>query len=247
MRLLTDGHPDDPVLDMALSHALLRQVASGAAEPAARVFRPGPTMAFGRLDALRPGFGGAAAAAAAHGFTPVLRLGGGHAAAYDAGAVVVDVVTREANITEGLQERFAAGTDVLVDALRRVGADPVVGELAGEYCPGRWSIHAAGGPKLAGAAQRSIRGASLFTAVVVVEGGDRLRAALVDVYAALGLDWDPATAGAVEDGVPGLPADAVARAVEAALADRYGPLDPVGIDPGTRASAVQLQASHRRH
>ena len=59
-----------------------------------------------------------------------------------------------------------------------------VGELPGEYCAGEWSVNAAG-VKLAGTAQRSIRGASLVTAMLIVEGGARLRAALVDVYAAL--------------------------------------------------------------
>lgn len=244
MRLLTDGHPDDPALDMAVSHALLRQVAGGAGGAVARVYRPGPAMAFGRLDALRPGFPAARAAAARHGLTPVLRLGGGHAAAYDAGSVVVDLVTAQANITDGLQDRFAAGTDVLVDALRRVGVTPEVGELPGEYCPGRWSIHAAGGPKLAGAAQRSIRGASLFTAVVVVANGGRLRAALEAVYAALEIDWDPATAGAAEDGVPGLTADAVARAIAAALTDRHGPLERADVDPAIGRAAVKLRSVH---
>jgi hypothetical protein len=59
MRLLRAAHPHDPLLDMALSAALLERVAAGADE-VARVFRPGPTMAFGRLDALRPGFPDAA-------------------------------------------------------------------------------------------------------------------------------------------------------------------------------------------
>jgi hypothetical protein len=36
---------------------------------------------------------------------------------------------------------------------------------------------------------------------------------LTDSYAALGLDWDPVTAGAVNDLVPGLDVEAVADAV----------------------------------
>ena len=50
-----------------------------------------------------------------------------------------------------------------------------VGELSGEYCPGRWSVHAAG-VKLAGPAQRSIRGGSLWTAFVAVERGEEILA-----------------------------------------------------------------------
>src|SRR5581483_11896507 len=86
MQLVT-GSAGDAVLDMAVSEALLR-----AREPAARVYRPRPTLAFGRLDRIAGGYERAAAAAAAHGFDPVLRLGGGRAAAYDSGSVVVDVV-----------------------------------------------------------------------------------------------------------------------------------------------------------
>ncbi|MDX6688190.1 MAG: octanoyl-[GcvH]:protein N-octanoyltransferase, partial [Baekduia sp.] len=56
MQLLRARHPDDPVLDAAITHALLRQVATGAQPPTARVFRPGATMAFGRLDALSAGY-----------------------------------------------------------------------------------------------------------------------------------------------------------------------------------------------
>jgi octanoyl-[GcvH]:protein N-octanoyltransferase len=222
--LLQDGHPADPAADIAASGDLLRQVAGGDRGPVARVFVPGPTMAFGRLDAPRPGYAAAREAAAAHGYTPVLRLGGGHAAGYDEGSVIVELTTPAATIAEGLAERFEAGTLLIVDALRAAGVPAELGELPGEYCPGRWSVHA-GGVKVAGTAQRTIRGASLLAAAVLVQGGDRLRAALVDVYAALRLDWDPRTAGAAEDASPGVTAPAVAGAVVDQLERRYGPLE----------------------
>lgn len=242
VQLLTEACSDAPALDMAVSHALLRQVAAGEREECARVYRPGATLAFGRLDALRDGFGPAQDAARAHGFAPVVRLGGGRAAAYDAGSVVVELVTRTAAITDGVQERFAAATAVLADALAAVGVATEVGELPGEYCPGRWSLHLPGGPKVAGAAQRTIKGASLVTAVIVVEGGDRIRAALEDVYAALALDWDPATAGAADAGRPGLTSTAVAGAVVDALR-RRGPLDVAALDARTLARAEELLAA----
>ncbi len=219
MELVRDRHPEDPVAEMAFSEALLRAVAAGARGPCARVFRPGATLAFGRRDALLPGFAPAQEAARTHGYVPVVRLGGGHAAGYDEGAVVVELVTVQERVGTGIEARFAALAALLEDALRAVGVTTVTGELPGEYCPGRWSLHAEGSTvKLAGIAQRSIRGAALTTAVVVVEGGARLRAALVDVYAALGLTWDPATAGALEDVRPGVGAADVEAAVVDALA-----------------------------
>jgi octanoyl-[GcvH]:protein N-octanoyltransferase len=221
MLLVRDRHPADPAAEMVFSEALLRAVAAGTSPEAARVFRPGPTMAFGRRDAALPGFSAAQEAARAHGYAPVVRLGGGHAAGYDEGSVVVELVTRQDGIGGQIEGRFAALAAVLEDALRAIGVAPVVGELPGEYCPGRWSLHAEGSTvKLAGLAQRSVRGAALTTAVVVVEGGDRLRAALVDVYAALALGWDPATAGALEDVRPGVRADDVQTALLEALAGR---------------------------
>ncbi|QEC47362.1 lipoate--protein ligase family protein [Baekduia soli] len=243
MLLLDVAHPEDPALDLAVSHALLRRVGAGALGPVVRVCRPGPTMAFGRLDALRPGYGQAAAAAAAHGFTPVLRLGGGRAAGYDHGSVLVEITTPTERIASGIEERFEDATALLVATLEAVGADPAVGELPGEYCPGRFSIHAGGRIKVAGTAQRSIRGASLVAAAIVVEGGDRLRAALVDVYAALGLSWDPATAGAVEDVAAGVGAGDVQEAVLDALR-RRGPLEPAALDDATLELARGLRAAH---
>ncbi|WP_354700892.1 hypothetical protein DSM112329_01184 [Paraconexibacter sp. AEG42_29] len=244
MQLLTEANPRDPVLDMALTHALLRRVGAGELPELARVFVPGPTMAFSRLDALRDGFPVARQAAVAYGWTPLVRLGGGHAAAYDSGAVVLELITRTVGVGTAIQERFAAGTELLVAALADAGVAAEVGELPREYCPGRWSVHLPGGPKVAGAAQRNIRGATLFAAAVVVTGGARLRKALLAVYAGLELDWDPATAGAVEDGVPGARPGDIAAALSAQVGRRHGGLERATISPETHALAQQLRASH---
>jgi len=210
--------PEDPVLDIAVTHALLRDVAAGRRAPAVRVFRPGPTAAFGRLDALRPGFAAACAAARRHGLVPVIRPAGGHAAVYDAGDVVVEHVSAEADVTAGLQDRFTAQSGLLRDVLAGLGLDARIGELRGEYCAGAHSINLDGRLKVVGIAQRAIRGAALTTAVVTVEDGPRLRAVIEDVYAALGLDVVAATAGAVAERAPGITAARVADLVAAAYA-----------------------------
>lgn len=229
---------------MALTHALLRRVGSGELAELARVFVPGPTMAFSRLDVLRDGFPTARQAAVAYGWTPLVRLGGGHAAGYGSGAVVFELITRTAGVGTAIQERFAAGTDLVIAALADAGVAAEVGELPREYCAGRWSVHLPGGPKIAGAAQRNIRGATLFAAVIVVTGGARLRKALVAVYAALGLDWDPSTAGAVEDGFPGARPGDIAAALSAQVGRRHGGLERATISPETHALAAELRGSH---
>jgi hypothetical protein len=59
----------------------------------------------------------------------------------------------------------------------------------------------------------------LFSSVVVVENSAPIREVLTASYAALGLDWDPATAGAVDDLVPGLNVQAIEDAVVSTYAD----------------------------
>ena len=240
MQLVRAGFPDDPALDVAVGHALLERAARGEAGPTLRVYRPGATCAFGRLDTLAPGFEAAVAAARAHGFTPVLRQPGGHAAAYDAGALCLDHVQPEAEAIPQLQARFEAAGELFAAALRAVGVDARVGEIPGEYCPGQWTVSARGAVKLVGTAQRLVRGGSLLGAVVLVRGGARVRAVLEDVNAALGLDWDPATAGAAEDEVPGLSVDAVEAAVLDAYAAAFGSFDDGALDAATVARAREL-------
>jgi octanoyl-[GcvH]:protein N-octanoyltransferase len=194
---------------------LLREVAAGRSPGATLVYRPGPTAAFGKLDRLRPGYADAQAAARRHGFEPMLREGGGHAVVYDARSVVFEEVTRSDDIAAGIQARFDAGVARIAAALTTLGLAPQVGKLPGEYCAGAHSVSLDGRIKVAGTAQRVIRGAALFSAVVLVGGGDAIRAALADVYAALDLDWDQSTAGAIQDVAPHITPDAVEQALRA--------------------------------
>jgi octanoyl-[GcvH]:protein N-octanoyltransferase len=242
MRLSRESFPDPAELDIAVSHALLQRVAQGELGPVARLYRPVPTMAFGRLDALRPGFVQAGAAAREHGFEPIVRLAGGHAAAYDERSLIYEEITPELDVTAGLHERFRECAALLAGALDELGVDARVGEIPGEYCPGAYTVSASGRVKLVGIAQRAVRGAALVTAFVQVGGGARLRSALVDVYDALELAWDPATAGALDDVLPGASIADVEQAILAAHG-RDLAIDPV--DEPTLALGRELAARHR--
>jgi octanoyl-[GcvH]:protein N-octanoyltransferase len=235
---------EEAAWDMAVSHALLRRVAAGELPPTLRLYRPARAVAFGRLDALRPGFGAAVEAARARGFEPVLRVAGGHAAAYDRGSVGLDLLVPDADPVPRMHERFEVAGARLTDALRALGVDARVGEVPGEYCPGAYSVNARGAVKLVGAAQRVVRGGSLLAAVVVAGGGARVRAVLADVYRALALEWDERTAGAVEDEVPGAGPDAVEAAIRAAYG-RHHDLWPGELDPATLDLAGELVGAHR--
>jgi lipoate-protein ligase A len=224
---------------MALSHALLRRVAAGEVAPLVRLYRPAPTLAFGRLDTHRPGFPDAVRAARAHGFEPIVRVTGGRAAAYGEGALIYEEITPAPDITEGLEARFRDGARLIARALAELGLDARVGELPGEYCPGAWSVNLEGRIKVAGTAQRVMRGAALFSAFVLVGGGARARAVLADVYAALELDWRPETAGAVEDVDASIEPGTVERAL------LRGEPGSVVLEPATLALAAELEPRHR--
>ena len=204
-------------LDFALE--LLRKVQAGQAGPMLRLYRPAPTMAFGQRDTHLPGFEAAARACREQGFEPLVRKAGGRAAAYHEGTLVIDHLEPHADAIAGAKARFSFFGDLLAEALRSAGVDAGVGEIPGEYCPGEFSIHgrdpAVPGRriKLVGTAQRVVSGGWLFSSVIVVENSAPIRAVLEASYAALGLEWDPATAGAVNDLVPALGVEAVEKAV----------------------------------
>jgi octanoyl-[GcvH]:protein N-octanoyltransferase len=244
VELITAACPADPVLDIALSNALLAAVASGRRAPALRIFRPGPTAAFGRLDALLLGFRLACERARSHGLTPLLRSVGGHAAVFDGRCVVVEHVTGERDATAGLPARFEAQSQRVRDALASLGADARIGELAGEYCPGPHSVNVGGRVKVAGIGQRIVRHGAATSAVVVVGGGPQLRAAIASIYAALEIAIDPSTVGALDEDLPGVTPDDVAERVRDAYAagSRLEPLEP---DAELLDAARALTARHR--
>jgi lipoate-protein ligase A len=214
--VLVHGSGTTPQQDMDLSTDLLAAFADPDVPRRLRVHSPQPTAAFSRIDALAGGFPAAQDAAAAHGFAPVVRPAGGRLAAYHAGALVLDLVTRHPQPRDDFRERFAVLGEHIAAGLRTLGVPAGVGAVPGEYCPGEFSVHA-GTTKLVGTAQRLTRHGYLFSAVVLVADPEPVRAVLVDTYAALGLDWRPASVGAAADHVPGLTVTDVEAALLAGL------------------------------
>jgi len=241
LRLLTASFADRPALEIAVSRAVLERVAAGALPETFRLARTAPTLSFGRLDALAPGFPAAVVAARRLGFAPVHRLGGGRAAVFHEGTIAFGHAVADEQPTAGTHVRFRALTAFLVEVLRDLGLDARAGELPGEYCPGTYSVNLGGRVKVAGIAQRVLRRGAYTEGVLVVDGGERVREVLIPVYAALGLAWEPATAGALTDVAPGLTVAAVLgalrRRLEADHAVVEAPLDPV-----TRALAARYEA-----
>lgn len=187
--------------------------------PMLRIYRPRPTVAFGQRDARLPGYGDAAHAARRLGFEPLIRRAGGRAAAYHAGCLVVDHIEPDPDPIRESRDRFTTFGELLKQALLRCGVDARLGPVPHEYCYGEHSVHGVAEGrsderiKLIGTAQRQIAAGWLFSSSIVVEGGGSVRRVLSETYAAMGLEWDPLTAGAAADLVPWLTVDHVEAAV----------------------------------
>ena len=195
--------------DLAYSTTLLRAVQHGRFHgPIVRIYRPQPTVSFGQQDVRLEGYEAARKHASAHGFTPTVRKVGGRAAAYHRGSLIIDHIQPEDDAMVGFKSRFEYFGALFTNVLTRMGVDAAVGEIPGEYCAGEFSVHgvldADRRIKLAGTAQRVVKGAWLFSTSLVVEHGYSIRRVLTDVYDALDIDFLPSAAGAVEDGASGV-------------------------------------------
>jgi octanoyl-[GcvH]:protein N-octanoyltransferase len=243
LELVSEPTGADGPLGTAVSRAVLAQVATGALPATMRLHRASEVISFGRQDALAPGFARAIRASKALGFTPVLRLAGGRAAAFHDGTLAFALATPEADPRAGVRQRFEQVASCLAAAFRSLGIDAQIGEVPGEYCPGEWSVNARGRVKLAGIGQRLVNGAAHVGGVVVTDDAERIRDVLEPVYAALGLDWDPATAGSVADEAPGATLEDVMAAIRAEFARGFEVVD-ASINAETLALAERLAPKH---
>jgi lipoate-protein ligase A len=205
-------------MDTAVSATLLRWVSDGKLPESVRIHRPGDVVAFGPKDRHEPGYAAALRAAHDHGYGAVDRLAGGRAAVFHGGTIAFSWVVPDETPRLRIRPRFERMSGAVTEALRGMGVDAHVGEVPGEYCPGEFSVNARGRTKLMGVGQRLVQHAAHVGGVVVVDGADRIRDVLVDVYRELGLAWKPATVGALADEVPGITWDQAAEALLSAFA-----------------------------
>ncbi|MBK7949734.1 MAG: lipoate--protein ligase family protein [Deltaproteobacteria bacterium] len=244
MRLHRDRFPGQPVLDTAVSHALLRRVARGDAAESLRLYRPDDALLFSSLDARRPGYAEAVARARAAGFEPVVRLAGGHAAVFLASSLAFAWASPDPEASLHIRPRFERLAGWIVAALRRLGLDARLGEVEGEYCPGEFSVNLGGRIKVMGVGQRVIRGGAHVGGVVTIAETERLRAVLVPIYEALELEFRPETAGGLADAVPGLTADDLVEALSAVLRAEGIALEAARFDPAIEDEARALCDFH---
>lgn len=199
------------------------------------MWTPPPAVSFGRLDLLSPGAERAVATARAAGLTPVRRLAGGRVAAIGPWTVCIGAASPGRQGPETNRPRYEWLSVVVVEALRSLGVNARVGELAGEWCPGSWSV-LVGSSKVAGLAQRVIRTGAWVEAVIVVQAPASACRALDQVQRELGVGWDPATFA----GLPGLSHAEVVSALRRSL----GSLREAALEPEVWDLARSLRTEH---
>jgi octanoyl-[GcvH]:protein N-octanoyltransferase len=244
LRVLRDSFAYDPALDAGVSRALMFRVAARELPETLRIARPGTTVAFAKRDAVAPGYEAAVRAAREHGFEATLRLAGGRAAIFHDGTMEIGHAVPDDEPRAGIRPRFERTAERLASALAGLGVDARVGEVAGEYCPGRYSVNARGAVKLAGIGQRVVGGGSHTGVVLVVEGEQRINEVLEPVYAALGLDWQPAVTGSVRSEQPSATWDRISDALVTEYAREYDLIEDE-LDAETLALAKDLAEEHR--
>ena len=243
IRLSTESYTQRTALDTAVSRALMLRVAERSEPESLRLFRPAAIVAFGPQDRRAPGYARAVAAARAHGFGAVYRMVGGTAAVFHERTLAFTWTIPDRDPRQNIDARFRETSALIASALRRLGVDARVGEVPGEYCPGEYSVNARGRAKLMGVGQRIVSGAAHVGGVVVVGDSRRIRDVLTPVYAALGHEWRPETAGSVEDELGAARFEDVRQAISDEFADRYelyeGPLPAEVVE-----RAVGLEGDH---
>lgn len=226
---------------------MLRSVVSDATRESLRLYAPDQALLFSSLDARRPGYARAVELARAAGFEPVLRLAGGHAAAFLESSMAFAWASATQDAQLQIRPRFETLTRWIVEALRSLGLDARVGEISGEYCPGEFSVNIGGRVKVMGVGQRVIKGGAHVGGVLTIAHTDRLRAVLVPIYDALGLEFQPDTAGGVADFAPGLTPEIVIDAVLKVLrADGYS-VDEISFPTSITDAAAALAPLHGPH
>ncbi len=243
LRLSRDSFAGRPALDTALSRALLERASAGELAETLRIWRPDTIVTFGRLDAVAAGYHEALDAAHREGFAAVERLEGGRAAVFHEQTVAFAHTVPDPHPMENTHARFEATAELMAAALARLGVDARVGEVPREYCPGAYSVNAGGRRKLVGVGQRVIARAAHVGGVIIVAQSERVRAVLEPVYRALGLDWDPATAGAVDDELGDVTYEQVEAAILAEYAHRYE-LVETPLDEDSVALAAALEGEY---
>ena len=245
LRFHRDRFPGEPLLDTAISHAMLRRVAAGSVGESLRLYAPDRALLFSSLDARRPGYARAVSLAEQAGFPSLIRLAGGQAALFLEESIAFAWASPDPDAHLHIRQRFESVSHWIKTSLRRLGLDARVGPLVGEYCPGKYSVNIAGQVKVMGVGQRVIRGGAHVGGVITVAQTRVLREALIPIYDALDIEFQPETAGGIADFDPSLGLEDVIAALGEVLCETGYQLEPQRFDASIRREAEALIPLHK--
>lgn len=222
MEILIAQPFENPEDGFGLQQAVLEEVAAGERGPTALMWTSSRYIGATRPETRLPGFGKAVKLAGQEGFPVLVRNSGGGAVAANRGSISFSLTFPVEDLRHGLYERYTEGVDLVAAALRRVGVEAEGGEVAGEFCPGAYSVRSGGsmGVKHAGLAQRVTRRAARLEALILVNDTVEVRRVLERFLGALGLPFRPASIGDIPASVPG-----VIEALTKEVRERYGGIE----------------------
>lgn len=209
------AHAEEP----ADEHREVERTLERTAEDGVRrlqVWRPLPQVAFGRRDLREEGYEVAVDAAESRGLAATERTAGGRAVVHT-GSTAAFAVTEPADGREEIRDRYCRVSDAVEEALETLGVDVDCREAEASFCPGDHSLSTSSG-KVVGVAQRVVDGAALVSGVVLVDDLEATVDALDEVYAALGLEFDPDAVSTLAESNPDVDVRGVVERLEEALA-----------------------------
>lgn len=223
MRILIPETLEEPEDGFGLQQAVLEEVGSGERGPTALLWSSAPYVGLTRPETRLPGYPEALREMAALEVPVLVRNSGGGAVAANRGSLSFSMTFPVEDLRHGLYERYAGGLQVMVAALRGLGADAEEGEVEREFCPGAYSVRSGGpqGIKVAGLAQRVTRRAARVEALILVTQTTAVRDTLSRLYPALGLPFRPEGVGDLVGRDGPLDVGRVASALSSELAGRY--------------------------
>ena len=85
------------------------------------------------------------------------------------------------------------------ETLISIGVDAYIGEINGEYCPGKYSVNARKKLKIMGVGQRLAKYATHVGGVINVTNSNLTQNILTKIYKDFDYEWIPTTVGSIED------------------------------------------------
>jgi octanoyl-[GcvH]:protein N-octanoyltransferase len=164
-----------------------------------RFRRPRPTAAFSPQDTTHPDYELVKQRAKARGFAPIERGTGGRLTLFDENALGITIIAPHAAPHAHMIKRYEVLSGAIALGLQKLGIDARVGELANEYCPGKYSVNAEGRIKLVGVAQRMNQRCLQMGAIVAVNRSEEACAGIAEAYRGMGLNFDSQTYGGITD------------------------------------------------